>query len=197
MDNAPKSAFHDHMCRGAERVLHGFPDVLRPEIYVISFEVWRVDQDPRYPYAAIGYNTESEVRRVLDQGCAYEGSARWEYSYWLLEGFERLGHVPEDPAGSRLHLAEAQAEGLWYEDEDGLSDEVCDARDDQLVRRFDEVCIDVARHLRAGGHLARVLERPVPIVLFDMDRPGWETEATEAANPPEVLAAFLDHHSVR
>ncbi|WP_245685257.1 hypothetical protein [Streptomyces yerevanensis] len=197
MNYAPESAFRDHMRLGAERVLHGFPDVLRPEIYVVSFQVWRVDQDPRYPYAAIGYNTESEVRRLLKQGCSYEGSARWEYSYWLLEGFERLGHVPEDPVGSRLHLAEAQAEGLWYGDEDGLSDEACDARDDQLVRRFDEVCIDVARHLRAGGHLARVLGRPVPIVLFDMDRPGWETEATEAANPPEVLAHFLEHHSVR
>ncbi|TPQ22105.1 hypothetical protein FGD71_011720 [Streptomyces sporangiiformans] len=185
------------MRHGAERVLHDFPAALRTEIYVVSLEIWRIDQDPRYPYASIGYNTESEVRRVLEQGCSYEGSARWEYSYGLLEGFERLGHVPEDPVGSSLHLAEAQAEGLWYEDEDGLSDEVCAAHDDELVRRFDEVCIDVARHLRAGGHLARVLGRPVPIVLFDMDRPGWETEATEAANPPDVLTDFLDHHSVR
>ncbi|MFG2027423.1 hypothetical protein [Streptomyces sp. NPDC048825] len=197
VNNARESAFRDHMRRGAERVLYGFPEVLRPEIYVVSFEVWRVDQDPRYPYAAIGYNTESAVRRVLDQGCAYEGSARWEYSYWSLEGFERLGHVPEDPVGSSLHLAEAQAEELWYEDEGGLSDEACDARDDQLVRRFDELCIDVARRLRADGHIARVFGRAVPIVLFDMDRPSWETEATEAANPREVLADFLEHHSVR
>jgi hypothetical protein len=183
--------------RGAERILNSFPEALRPEIYVVSFRLWRVDQDARYPYLAVGYNTEGEVRRVLEQECSYEGSARWEYAYWLLEGFEMVGHVPEDPVGSRLHLAEARAAGLWYEDEGSLSDEACDALDDQLVSRFDDVCIAAARHLHAHGHLTRVLGRQVPVVLFDMDRPGWETEATEAANPPEVLADFLEHHSVR
>ncbi|MFC4464988.1 hypothetical protein ACFPH6_10605 [Streptomyces xiangluensis] len=196
MNNAPESAFRDHMRRGAERILEGFPEELRPEIYIVSFRIWRIDQDPRHPYVAIGYNTESEVRRVLEQECSYEGSARWEYSYWLLEGFEMVGHVPEDPGG-RLHLAEAEAAGLWYEDEGSLSGKVCDALVDQLVSRFDDVCIDVARHLRADGHLTRVLGRPVPIVLFDMDRPGWEMEATQAANPPDVIADFTEHQSVR
>jgi hypothetical protein len=28
-------------------------------------------------------------------------------------------------------------------------------------------------------------------VVFDMDCPGWEVEATEAANPPELVADFL------
>ncbi|MFF4347724.1 hypothetical protein [Streptomyces sp. NPDC001530] len=194
-DDARGVTFRDHVRRGAERILDGFPEVLRPEIYVVSFRIWRVGQDPRYPYVAIGYNTESEVRRVLEQECSYEGTARWEYAYWLLEGFEMVGHVPEDPVGSALHLAEAQAEGLWYEDEGTLSEDERDARDDELVLRFDDICIDTARRLRADGHLERTLGRPVPIVLFDMDRPGWETEATEAANPPEAIADFVEHHS--
>ncbi|GGL00948.1 hypothetical protein [Streptomyces flaveus] len=197
MGNTAETDFREHVRQGAKRILNSFPEALRPEIYVVSFRLWRVDQDPRYPYVAIGYNTESEVRRVMEQGCAYEGTARWEYAYWLLEGFEMVGHVPEDPVGSKLHLAEAQAAGLWYEDEGSLSDEARDALDDQLVSRFDDVCIDAARHLHADGHLTRVLGRQVPVVLFDMDRPGWEVEATEAANPREVLADFLEHHSVR
>jgi hypothetical protein len=144
---------------------------------------------------AIGYNTESEVRRVLEQECSYEGTARWEYAYWLLEGFEMVGHVPEDPVGSALHLAEARAAGRWYEDEGTLSEDERDARDDQLVLRFDDICIDTARRLRADGRLEETLGRPVPIVLFDMDRPGWEVEATEAANPAEAIADFIEHQA--
>lgn len=196
MANLTDTAFRDHVRGAAERILHGFPEELRPEIYVVSFRLWRIAHDPRYPYVAIGYNTESEICRVLDQGCSYEGTARWEYAYWLLEGFEMVGHVPEDPAGSRLHLAEAQAADVWYEDEGSLSDEERDALDDQLVSRFDDVCIDVARHLHASGHLTRVLGRPVPVVLFDMDRPGWETEATQAANPADVISDFMEHQLV-
>ncbi|MGW0824263.1 hypothetical protein [Streptomyces sp. NPDC002845] len=196
MAEVTEATFRDHVRKGAERILNGFPEALKPEIYVVSFRVWRVDQDPRYPYLAVGYNTESEVRRVLDRECSYEGTAHWEYPYWLLEGFERVGHVSEDPVGSALHLAESQAEGLWYED-DGLSDSVSDARDDRLVQRFDDICIDAALRLRADGCLSKVLGRPVPIVLFDMDRPGWETEATRAANPPDVIEDFMEHHAVR
>ncbi|WP_369248420.1 hypothetical protein [Streptomyces sp. R41] len=194
-DEARAAGFRDHVLKEAVRILDSFPEVLRPEIYVVSFRIWRVGQDPRYPYVAVGYNTESEVRRVLEQECSYEGTARWEYAYWLLEGFEMVGHVPEDPVGSALHLAEARAEGLWYEDEDALAEDERDARDDELVLRFDDICIDAARHLRADGHLERTLGRPAPIVLFDMDRPGWEAEATEAANPPEAIADFVEHHS--
>jgi hypothetical protein len=31
----------------------------------------------------------------------------------------------------------------------------------------------------------------MPVVVFDMDWPGWEIEATEAANPPELIADYL------
>ncbi|MEU1200772.1 hypothetical protein ABZ446_31765 [Streptomyces sp. NPDC005813] len=194
-DEAGSVALREHVLKEAVRIVDGFPEALKPEIYVVSFRIWRVGQDPRRPYLAIGYNTESEVRRVLEQECSYEGTARWEYAYWLLEGFETVGHVPEDPVGSALHLAEAKAEELWYEDDDTLSEDERDARDDELVAQFDAVCIDTARRLRADGHLERALGRPVPVVVFDMDRPGWEAEATEAANPPEAITEFAEHQA--
>jgi hypothetical protein len=177
----------EHVRDAAQRALERFPVALRPEIYVVSFRIWHEDQDPRHPYLAVGYNTESEARR-------HPSAHRWEYAYWLLEGFERVGHVPEDPVGSALQLAAARAAGIWYDDEGDLDDDLVDAYDDELVRRFDEVCLDAARALHSGGHLARVLGRDVPVVPFDMDRPGWEVEATVAANPAEVIAGFLAHH---
>ncbi|MET9164368.1 hypothetical protein ABZW51_07265 [Streptomyces cellulosae] len=38
--------------------------------------------------------------------------------------------------------------------------------------------------------IERVLGRPLPVVVFDVARPGWEAHATEAANPPGLIEDF-------
>lgn len=202
------TAFQEHMRRAGERALEALPAPLRSEIYVISFRIWRHDSfDYRHPYLAIGYNTESEVRRVVAAG-GEPGEARWSYAYWPLDVTTGIvGHGPEstdDPVGAALHLAEIRELALWYEesddadDEDGADDKDCaededeqDRRDELLTSHFDDACVDLARHLHASGRLAEVLGRPVPIVPFDMYRAGYEPELAEAANPPEVVADYL------
>ncbi|MGW6506426.1 hypothetical protein ACWGCP_02500 [Streptomyces niveus] len=75
------TAFQEHMRRAGERALEALPAPLRSEIYVISFRIWRHDSfDHRHPYLAIGYNTESEVRRVVAAG-GEPGEVRWSYAY--------------------------------------------------------------------------------------------------------------------
>jgi hypothetical protein len=41
------------------------------------------------------------------------------------------------------------------------------------------------------------VRRLVPVVFFDMDRPGWETEATESGKPSDVITDFMEHQAVR
>ncbi|MFE5840296.1 hypothetical protein ACFQ7N_01445 [Streptomyces niveus] len=192
------TAFQEHMRRAGERALEALPAPLRSEIYVISFRIWRHDSfDHRHPYLAIGYNTESEVRRVVAAG-GEPGEVRWSYAYWLLdETTGIIGHGPEptdDPVGAALHLTEIRELGLWYDDEsdeESADEDTQDRRDELLTTHFDDACVDVARHLHASGKLTEILGRPVPIVPFDMYRAGYEPELAEAANPPEVLTDYL------
>ncbi|MBJ6632232.1 hypothetical protein H4N47_10510 [Streptomyces sp. I5] len=65
------------------------------------------------------------------------------------------------------------------------------ARAELLRAHFCDAVIDLARHLHADGVIERVLGRPLPVVVFDMSRPGWEAHATEAANPPELTEDFM------
>ncbi|WP_381796544.1 hypothetical protein [Streptomyces niveus] len=201
------TAFQEHMRRAGERALESLPAPLRPEIYVISFRIWRHDSlDWRRPYLAIGYNTESEVRRVLaERGdpASDPGEVRWSYAYWPLnETTGVVGHGPEptdDPAGAALHLAEIKELGLWYEDfddrdpddETAEDDEEQEARDDLLIAHFDDACVDLARHLHTSGKLTEVLGRPVPVLPFDMYRTDDLDRLAEAANPPEVIVDYL------
>ncbi|MCM1970754.1 hypothetical protein [Streptomyces sp. G1] len=179
--------FTEYLRNAALNVLRRFPERLVPEIYALSFRVWRVDDDDRRPYVAIGYNTESQYER--ERRPEDPGEARWNYACWLLDGFETLGSAPEDPVGGPLYEAEVRRLGLWFE-EDQEREEV-ETRRELLQLHFDDAVLGLARHLHQSGAIASVLGRPLPVVIFDMYRPGWEVEATEAANPPELIADFL------
>ncbi|MGW7608173.1 hypothetical protein ACWGKW_13025 [Streptomyces sp. NPDC054766] len=188
--------FRQHLRTSAEAVIRRFPDSLRSEIYVLSFRIWRIDGDERHPYVAIGYNTETQYRQ---ETCPKDpGEARWNYALWLLDGFEMLGNIPEDPAGSPLYVDEVRELGIWFDgDYDFLTMDLPEEKEDELNAKsdllrlhFHDAAIGLARRLHADGLLTEIFGRALPIVVFDMDSPGWEIEATEAANPPGPIADF-------
>ena len=180
-----------HMRRAAEDSLLSFPEALRPDIYVISLRISHgefstvhgLPDYPYDPYMAIGYNTESNVRRNLE-GSADPLEVRWSYAYMLLEEAGPAGHHPADPEGTALYLDEVKRLGLWYEPGEDAEDE----QDERLCAHFDDLCVDAARHLHSSGLVQKVLGREVPIVLFDMFR-IIEPDATQAANPPHLVPA--------
>lgn len=59
------------------------------------------------------------------------------------------------------------------------------------VCTFYDAVIDLARHLHADGVIEKIFGRPLPVVVFDMECPGWEAHATEYANPPELVEEFM------
>lgn len=190
------TTFRQHMTELAARTLAEFPRELTAEIYAVTFRIDGVDQDPRFPYLAIGYNTETEVARQLaERGGAEPWEARWNYAYFPpsgLEGIRVIGHDPaHDPVGAELHRSEAVAQGLWYEDEDDLSEQEEDERGEALAEQFHALCVDVARRLHTDGRLVGALGRPVPVILYDMFDPDEMFALTRAANPPELLTEFL------
>jgi hypothetical protein len=188
--------FRQHIEQVAVRTLAEFPAESVSEIYTVTFRIDSVDQDPRFPYLAIGYNTETEVARLLGAPSPPDAwEARWNYAYFPssgLEGVRIAGHDPErDPIGAELHRREAVAQGLWYEDADGLSEQERDGRGEQLDDRFHALCVDVARQLNTDGQIAKVLGRPLPVILYDMFNPDEMFDLTRAANPADLIAGFL------
>ncbi|GAB7035733.1 hypothetical protein JCM4914_71940 [Streptomyces platensis subsp. malvinus] len=178
------------------RALAEFDEEPASGIYAVTFRIDSVDQDPRLPYLAIGYNTDAEVARLLAATSPPEPwDARWNYACFPpsgLEGIRIAGHHREhDPGGAELHRREATARGLWYEDGDELPDAERDTRDERLDAEFRELCVDLARQLHSGGRIAARLGRPVPVILYDMFQPDEMFALTRAANPADLVAEFL------
>ncbi|MFG3115398.1 hypothetical protein ACGF4C_13420 [Streptomyces sp. NPDC048197] len=188
--------FREHMVQMAVRALEEFREEPASGIYAVTFRIDSVDQDPRFPYLAIGYNTDAEVSRLLATPSPPEPwDARWNYAYFPssgLEGIRVCGHHRQlDPLGAELHRREAWAQGLWYEDGDALTGPERDARDERLDEGFHALCVDLARQLHTGGGITARLGRPVPVILYDMFQPDEMFTLTRAANPAELVAEFL------
>ncbi|MEU5876082.1 hypothetical protein [Spirillospora sp. NPDC047279] len=178
--------FREHVERAASEVLGEFP---AEGVYAVTFRIDSVDQDPRFPYVAVGYADEGVAARNAGRASdAWE--ARWSYAYFGpagLEGVRIIGHDPEnDPAGAELHRREAEEQGLWYDGEDEDTDE----RDERLDEWFHTLCVEVARHLHASGRIVAALGRPVPVILYDMFDPDAMFALTGAANPAELITEF-------
>ncbi|GAA2449682.1 hypothetical protein GCM10010191_79270 [Actinomadura vinacea] len=189
---APPMTFREHMERAAAQTLAAFPDEHVPQIHCVTFRIDGVDQDPRHPYLAIGYSTEADVAALLASPHPPEAwEARWSYAYFPPTGLEGVRSVGSDPVGAGLHRREAVRQGLWYEDDDGLSEDERDERGERLDERFHRLCVDVAKGLHAGGHIREALGRPVPVILYDMFNPDEMFALSRAANPPELVADFL------
>ncbi|MET8981128.1 hypothetical protein ABZX85_36590 [Streptomyces sp. NPDC004539] len=90
---------------------------------------------------------------------------------------------------------EARNLGIWYDGELDLGrmleDDEFRAKSRLLELHFHDAVVDLSPHLHASGTIERIFGRPIPVVVFDMDCPGWEEEATQAANPAELIEDFL------
>ncbi|MFD7546787.1 hypothetical protein ACFV0R_18285 [Streptomyces sp. NPDC059578] len=174
-----------HLRRAAAEAIGRFPHALRPEIYVVSFRIARLGDDPRRPYLAVGRNTESRFRAALDRHGPDE--ARWNPAHWLPE-VERIGGGPEDPDGAAAFRAEAERLGYWYEDGDDLTDDEEDDCAEALYGLFADACERAADALTSTGTVTALLGRAVPIVVHDPALTGWEPP-----RPPDARS-FLPHH---
>ncbi|MFF2348838.1 hypothetical protein ACFVVL_03540 [Kitasatospora sp. NPDC058115] len=189
-----RQSFRTHLRQAATGILERVPEQLKHEIYVLAFNIWRIDADNRRPYVDIGYNTESRYEEQMRLG-SDRREVRWNYAFWILDGFDRLGNVPEDRVGGPLYEAEARDLGIWYDGEFDLgrmpADDGLRAKSGLLELHFHDAVVGLARHLHESGTVTRIFGRPLPVVVFDMDCPGWEEEATRAANPAELIEDFL------
>lgn len=173
----------EHVRRAAGEVVAGFP--ADGGIYAVTFRIDSVEQDPRFPYVAVGYTTEADAADAA--GAASDAwEARWSYAFFPPTGLEGVESVGRDADGAAWHRREAEARGLWYEDDGEPGD-----RDERLAAWFGQVCVAAARHLHEDGVIVRALGRPVPVILYDMFDPDAMFPLTASANPAELVAEFM------
>jgi hypothetical protein len=145
-----------------------------PDIYAISFFIYDEDDDPQKPTITIGYNTESQVKRVLDPAGRDPDPAH--------PGGSLSGDPAGDPRGQRLlSLPQRRAD---------------DPPDPVPGRRLDLLALQVRQQLLTDLVdlpllLAHVRGQPLCRLVSVPDRALPQPEV-----PPDIRPVSLDRPAV-
>lgn len=171
----------------------------RHDIYVVSLYVYDQEDDPRRPTITVGYNTERRVAACTPAPgqkarwpiASDAGEARWNYAFWLQNALTAVCDEESDPEGAELVQSWAKKSGFWYSDEE--EDRDLDAalrKVEPLTGQFIQIAVGVVKDMHASGEIVRVLGRPVPVLIHELEYYEEIAAQNEAANPPGLTAPF-------
>jgi hypothetical protein len=176
--------FDDYLQHAVTCALTAIPTADTAGIYAISFLIYDEDDDPLRPTLTIGYNTEAQVERVLnnptDRHAPDPAEARWNYAYWLQNELAVIGDSTNDPEG-----AAQRAE--WI----GATPRFRD-HPEQVTARFVRGCVRLAHSFHEVGLIKRTVGRPVPVLIHELEYYDQIAEQTQAANPAGLADDFVN-----
>lgn len=172
---------------------------ITPDIYVLSFYVFDLDDDPRRPVLQLGYNTCARLAECTPAKGQAPGwpvassaqEAKWNFAFWLQNELKFIGE-PESEGGQLLE-AILKARGLWYSDEDEEADyDRCEKIASEITTYFVSACVRIAQALHASGVIEQRFSGPVPIVVHELEYYDQIALQTRLANPPGLAKEFED-----
>lgn len=177
--------FGDHLLRSVREALTAIPAADGPDIYAISFFTYDEDDEPQQPALTVGYNTESQVKHVLDNAKDRGGrrypdpaEARWNYAYWLQNELAVIGDSNRDPEGAAQRTQWIKAIPRFH------------GHPELITARFVAACVRMTHSLHEAGLIERAVGHPVPVLIHELEYHEQIAKQTEAANPPGLAKAF-------
>ncbi|MGI5478758.1 hypothetical protein [Streptomyces lavendofoliae] len=187
----PTMTFNDHLRHLVERALASIPAADAPDIYALSFLIDNEHDDPRQPTLTIGYNTETQARRTV-QDASGLAEARWNYAFWIQNELTVVGDRTSDPVGATARQKWISDLGLWYAEPTDLVDwdSVIGPLATQIEAHFSQTCCRLGRTLHTTGVIERSVGRTVPVIVHELEYYEAIALQTEAANPPGLALEF-------
>jgi hypothetical protein len=158
----------------------------RADIYALSFFIYDIDDDPRFPGLTVGYNTRANAAQAQASDAA-EG--KWNYAFWLQNSLIDIGG-PETAGGQLFEEAMAAA-GRWYSDDEEDEDfDRCMSVGEEITGQFVALCVAVAQRLHRDGIIGNSFQPPVPIIVHELEYHEAIAAQTERANPAGLADEF-------
>lgn len=184
MDNFEKLAFSDVFT-----ALKEIEAAITPDIYVLSFYIFDIDDDPRRPVLQLGYNTRTQVAECTPSSSAQE--AKWNFAFWLQNELKIIGEPGTE--GGQLLEDTFKAKGLWYSDEDEEADyDRCTELGNEMTAYFVDACVRIAHALHTSGVIQQQFPDAIPIVVHELEYYDQIALQTRLANPPGLTQEFED-----
>ena len=167
----------------------------KDDIYVISLYVCDDMDNPCEPTVTLGYNTEENYRASLEDASG-KLEARWNYAFWLQNEEFVFGKGKTQPIVKRW-IAQ---QGYRYYSFDEMfhgADEPDPDTFEGITHDFVNVLVEVVQHLHASGFMMQQFNRPVPIIIHELEYYEEIARQNFSANPSYIeelkdFARFCD-----
>lgn len=192
------NVFGKYAYEGVRKALADIAPSTVPDIYVLSFYVFDLDDDPRHPILQVGYNTRTRLSACTPAKGQAPGwpiasdphEAKWNFAFWLQNELKFIGE-PETQGGILLEEL-LKSKALWYTDEDEHADfDRCVSIATEITAFFVAMCVRIAQALHSSGVIKDRFPAPIPIVVHELEYYDEIASQTAAANPPGIANEFV------
>ncbi|MBS2033135.1 MAG: hypothetical protein JST54_35005 [Deltaproteobacteria bacterium] len=193
-------SLQEHIHAVTRAALESIPASDRADIYVISMYVSDIEDDHRRPTIMVGFNTEQRVAACTPAPgqkakwpiASDAAEARWNFAFWLQNNLVTLGG-DDDATGAALIQSWAIERGYWYSDEEEDHDfDAALAKVRPLTGAFVQLAVGVVQELHRSGELVRIFQRPVPVLIHELEYYDEIAAQNEDANPKELVEGFVE-----
>jgi len=155
-------SLEDYIYKQAKTVIQKINPEKLSDIYVYSFFVSDIGDDPRYPSLTIGYNTGTNLQATIKDAASAQ-EAKWDYAFWLQN---KLAVIGKD-VDSREFIEEwIENKSLDYTDADEDDDyAACSDKGDKIATEFSNGLVQVVQHL----HKKHITKLAILIHELDYD----------------------------
>jgi hypothetical protein len=153
------------------------------DIYVYSFYVSDVDDDPRFPSLMIGYNTQTNLNENLERASS-ASEAKWNFAFWLQNELEIIG---DDDKSQDIITEWIKNQDLYYTDEDeDENEDDCLEKGEKITKSFVNILIGIVKRL----HKEHITE--LPIIIHELEYYDEIKNQNFLANGMEKVKEFAD-----
>jgi hypothetical protein len=158
------------------------PD-LTSDIYALSFWKYNVDDDPRRPQVAVGYNTVSQWRKESNE--SNEDEAKWNFAFWLQNEEILIG---DDAHGYTEWIKSLPS---YYTDEEAKEDYDTSRELGRMIQgEFMMGIIKIVQRLHQEGVIAGKFDKTVPVIIHELEYYDVPLKWTIEANPKNSAREF-------
>ena len=191
--------FERYIYESIKQSLTTIEEDVADRIYVVSFFIYDLDDDPRTPTLTFGYNTvdrwsectPAAGAKALWPVASDSSEAKWNYAFWLQNEVCVIGAAGTEGATLREQWIKSLA--LVYSDDEEREDFVrCMRLGAHITERFVALCVGVSKALHDDGSVTGKFGRPVPIIVHELEYYDQIAEQTRRANPPGLTSEFED-----
>lgn len=166
------------------------------DIYAISLYTYNDMDNPCKPTVMLGYNTDSQVKNVIDSLAAETDlDAKWDFNFWLQNEYFFFGL--EDSQSDVMQWLEDNNLPYYDDDDEAWAKPGTARTAAAITTKFIAVLAEIIKEVHDSKILTAKFGKELPILIHDNECTEQVAVINFQANGEELLGDYMDFCNAR